>query len=41
MSFVNVLEIAGSMSAVAVIAGFGLTFLGAMCVGILREFGLK
>lgn len=40
MNILNVLEIAGSYTVVAAIAGMGLTFLGAMCVGILREFGL-
>lgn len=41
MGFVNFLEIAGSMTAVAAVAGFGLAFLGAMCVGILREIGIN
>lgn len=41
MNILNILEIAGSLTAVSAIAGCGLVFLGAMCVGILREFGLN
>lgn len=36
MNVLNILEIAGSLTAVSAVAGFGLAFLGAMCVGILR-----
>lgn len=37
---INMLITAGSMTAVAAVAGSGMVFLGAMCVGILKNLGL-
>ncbi len=37
MEILNVLEVAGSMAAVAAIGGFGLLSFGAVCVGIVKE----
>ncbi|MDO4616656.1 MAG: hypothetical protein Q4B03_04270 [Lachnospiraceae bacterium] len=37
MALVNVLEAAGSIAAVAAISGFGLVYLGAICVGLIKE----
>ncbi len=37
MALVNVLEAVGSFAAVAAIGGFGLVYLGAICVGLVRE----
>ncbi len=41
MSILNVVEIAGSMTAVAALAGCGLVYLGAMCVSIIKQHGIK